>query len=85
MGLELLAFSVVELTITVHHAHLPPAEVGVSDLLLRDFLRDLLGPDELAVTIELTEVEVASVLATVNVDEVAVAVLGTETPLTRVL
>ena len=84
--LEHLALSVIELTLAVHHAHLPAALVRVVQLLLRSALiGELLGPNELSVAVELTEEEVAAVLAATRGDKVAVAVTCTEVPLAGVL
>jgi len=77
---------VVELAFTMHHAHLPLACVRVSEHFLGGTVRsDLLRPDVLSVAMELTEVEVASVLASTDTDVVTVAVAGAEVPLPSIL
>ena len=76
----------VELALTVHHAHLPTAHVGVSEHLVRlARLRLLRRPVELTNTVELSELEVAAVLAAVGSDKVAVTMAGAIVPLSSVL
>lgn len=61
--LEDLALCVVELTLTMHHAHLPAADVRVANHFLRlACLGETLRPVELADAVELPEVEVTTVL-----------------------
>ena len=69
-----LALSMIELTFAMHHAHFPLTCVRVSKhFLTRAGCANLLRPAELAVTVELSEMEVASILAATDVNEVAVA------------
>ena len=83
---QALSLSMVELPISVHHTHLPVADVRVAKHLLgRDRGRELLRPRELAVTVKLSKVQVASVLAAVHVHKVAVAVTCAIMPLSCVL
>ena len=82
-----MALSVVELTLTMHHAHLPVSEVRVTQLLL-SIIRasgELFRPNELTIAVELTEVQVAAILGAVGVHEVTVAVASPVVPFARIL
>lgn len=57
----------------------------MADLFLSARLTDLLRPDELAVAVEFAEVDIAAILATIWIDQVAVTVACAVTPLTSVL
>jgi len=83
---EHLALSVVELTLPVHHAHFPASNIRVAQHFLRcERLAQALRPVELAESVELSELEIAAILAAIGSDEVTVAMPCTVVPLTRIL
>ena len=83
--LQHLSFGMIELTFTVHHAHLPLSGVGVTEHFLACTGRSqFFWPAKLAVTVELTKAEVASILAAANTYEMAVSVARPIMPLTRI-